>query len=202
MRLFRPVYERALAWSAKPGALWYLSGLSFVEAFIFPVPPELMMTPMALSRPHRAFTYAHVSLVFSILGSFVGYGLGHYAFAALTPLLAHLDLLRPINHAVDTLRAAMGSHWWSMLAVLVLAALQPVIPMKVITWSSGVVGVPLPAFVLCMAIGRAKRVYLLALLVRLFGERAEAIMHRHIERLGWGTLALLMVAGIWWLALR
>ncbi len=202
MRLFGPLYERALTWSAKPRALWYLSGLSFVEAFIFPVPPELMMLPMALSRPHRAFTYAHVSLVFSILGSFVGYMLGHFAFAALTPLLARLDLLQPINQAVATLRAEMGAHWLSMLGVLVLAALQPVIPMKVITWSSGIVGVPLPAFALCMAIGRAKRVYVLALLVRLFGERAEAIMHRHVERLGWGVLVLLVVAGVWWFALR
>lgn len=202
MRFFRPLYERALAWSAKPRAVWYLSGLSFIEAFIFPIPPEVMMTPMALSRPRRAFTYAHVCLLFSVLGSLVGYALGHYAFQALAPVLAELHLLEPINHAVDGLRQEMNTHWWSMMLVLFLAALQPVVPMKIITWASGIVGIPLPGFVVCMALGRGKRVYLLALLIRLFGKRAEDMMHRHIERLGWVILVLLIVLGVWWFALR
>lgn len=202
MRIFRPLYERALIWSAKPRAVWYLSALSFVEAFIFPIPPEVMLTPMALSRPRRAFNYAHLCLLFSVLGSLVGYELGHYAFEALSPLLAEMRLLEPINHAVASLREEMDSHWWSLMLVLILAALQPVLPMKIITWASGIVGVPLPAFVMCMTLGRAKRVYLLALLIRLFGKRAEDMMHRHIERLGWVILVLLLALGVWWFALR
>lgn len=202
MRLFRPLYERALLWSAKPRAVWYLSALSFVEAFIFPIPPEVMMTPMALSRPRRAFTYAHVCLLFSILGSLVGYELGHYAFEAMSPLLDRLHLLEPINQAVENMRREMNSHWWSLMLVLILAALQPVVPMKIITWASGIVGVPLPGFIMCMTLGRAKRVYLLALLIRLFGKRAEDMMHRHIERFGWVVLVLLVALGVWWFAVR
>lgn len=202
MRLFGPLYERALAWSAKPRAVWYLAGLSFVEAFIFPIPPEAMLAPMALAKPRRAFHYAHLSLLFSLLGSLVGYALGHYAFQALSPLLAQLHLLAPIEQGVDSLRQEMGRHWWSLVLVLILAALQPVVPMKFVTWASGIVGVPLPAFVVCIAIGRAKRVYLLALLIRLFGKRAEQIMHRHIERFGWVVLVLLVALGVWWFALR
>src|SRR5699024_11856638 len=69
---------------------------------------------------------------------------------------------------------------------------------KFVTWASGIVGIPVVAFLVCMAIGRAKRVYLLALLIRLFGKRAEEIMHKHIERFGWVVLVLLVVLGVWW----
>ncbi len=202
MRLFGPLYERALVWSARPRAVWYLAGLSFIEAFIFPIPPEVMLAPMALARPRKAFHYAHVSLLFSLLGSLVGYALGHYAFQALSPLLAQMHLLAPIQQGVDSLRQEINTHWWSLMLVLILAALQPVVPMKFVTWASGIVGVPLPAFLVCMAIGRAKRVYLLALLIRLFGQRAEEIMHRHIERFGWIVLVLLAGLGVWWFAWR
>jgi membrane protein YqaA with SNARE-associated domain len=202
MRLFKPLYERALTWSAKPQAVRYLAGLSFIEAFIFPIPPEAMLVPMALAKPDKAFRYAHVSLLFSLLGSVVGYMLGRYAFHALSPLLDSLHLLAPINEGVDSLRQQMNQHWLGLLLVLVLAALQPVVPMKFVTWASGIVGVPMPAFLLCMALGRGKRVYLLALLIRLFGKRAEDMLHRHIERFGWVVLAILVLLGVWWFGIR
>lgn len=198
MRLFNTLYERVMGWASHRHALWYLSGLSFVEAFIFPVPPEVLMTPMALARPRRGFRYAHVCLAFSILGSFVGYLLGHYAYQALTPVLAELHWLEPIQQVVDSLRREMNTHWWDMMLVLILAAVQPFIPMKVVTWASGIVGVPVIGFIVCIAIGRGKRVYFLALLIRLFGERAEAIMHRYIDRLGWVILCVLAaLVGAW-----
>jgi uncharacterized membrane protein YdjX (TVP38/TMEM64 family) len=86
--------------------------------------------------------------------------------------------------------------------VLTLAALQPVVPMKFITWAAGIVGVPIVPFLACMAVGRGKRVYLLALLVRLFGKRAEDMLHRNVERVGWAALVLLVVLGVWWFGIR
>jgi uncharacterized membrane protein YdjX (TVP38/TMEM64 family) len=80
-----------------------------------------------------------------------------------------------------------------------LAALQPVIPMKFVTWAAGIVGVPILPFLACMAVGRGKRVWLLALLIRLFGERAERTLHRNIEWIGRGALVLLAVLLAWWL---
>jgi membrane protein YqaA with SNARE-associated domain len=202
MRLFQPMYERALAWSAKPQAVRYLAGLSFIEAFIFPIPPEVMLAPMALAKPDKAFRYAHLSLLFSLLGSVVGYLLGHYAFQALMPLLDSLHLLAPIEEGVDNLRQQMNQHWLGLLLVLTLAALQPVVPMKFITWAAGIVGVPIVPFLACMAVGRGKRVYLLALLIRLFGKRAEDMLHRNVERVGWAALVLLVVLGVWWFGIR
>jgi membrane protein YqaA with SNARE-associated domain len=202
MRLFGPLYERTLRWSGHPHAERYLAGLSFVEAFIFPIMPEVMLAPMALARPARAFRYASVSLLFSLLGSLVGYVLGHYAFEALQPLLADLHLLAPILRGVENLRAQMTTHFWGLMLVLLLAALQPVVPMKFITWASGIVGVPLIPFLLCIALGRGKRVYLLALLIRMFGPRAAGLLHRHIERIGWASVVLLGGLLGWWFLLR
>ncbi|WP_201313143.1 DedA family protein [Dyella sp. EPa41] len=199
MRLFGPLYARALTWARDPRAVYYLCGLSFVEAFIFPIMPEVMLAPMMLGKRHKAFFYANISLLFSLLGSLVGYALGHWAFHALSPLLDSLHLLAPIEKGVDNLRMQMNEHWLGLLVVLALAALQPVVPMKFVTWASGIVGVPVIPFLVCMAVGRGKRVWLLALLIRIFGERAERILHKHIERIGWAALVILAGLLAWWI---
>jgi len=198
MRLFGKLYERALGWARHRHAERYLALLSFVEAFIFPVMPEVMLAPMMLARRERAFRYANISLLFSLLGSLVGYALGHYAFEALRPVLDSLHLLAPINTGVENLREQMSAHWLALLLVLALAALQPVVPMKFVTWASGIVGVPVIPFLVCMLVGRGKRVWLLAILIRLFGERAERMLHKHIEWIGWLAIVVLIGLGVWW----
>lgn len=198
MRLFGTLYARVLVWARDPRAVYYLCGLSFVEAFIFPIMPEVMLAPMMLGKRHKAFSYANISLLFSLLGSLVGYALGHWAFHALTPALQSLHLYDPIEKGVENLRLQMNQHFLELLLVLMLAALQPVVPMKFVTWAAGIVGVPVIPFLVCMLLGRGKRVWLLALLIRLFGERAERILHKHIEWIGWVALALLAALAGWW----
>jgi membrane protein YqaA with SNARE-associated domain len=198
MRLFGNLYARVLVWARDPRAVYYLCGLSFVEAFIFPIMPEVMLAPMMLGKRHKAFSYANISLLFSLLGSLVGYALGHWAFHALTPLLQSLHLYDPIQKGVENLRTEMNQHWLELLLVLMLAALQPVVPMKFVTWAAGIVGVPVIPFLVCILLGRGKRVWLLALLIRLFGERAERILHKHIEWIGWAALVILAALAGWW----
>jgi membrane protein YqaA with SNARE-associated domain len=202
MRLFGPLYARALTWARNPKAVYYLSGLSFIEAFIFPIMPEVMLAPMMLGKRHKAFFYANLSLAFSLLGSLVGYALGHWAFHALSPLLSSMHLLAPIETGVENLRLQMNQHWLGLMVVLALAALQPVVPMKFVTWAAGIVGVPIIPFLVCIAVGRGKRVWLLALFIRLFGERAEQLLHKHIERIGWAALIILVALAVWWFLLR
>jgi len=170
-----------------------LAGLSFIEAFIFPIAPEVMLAPMCLSQPRRGFRFASLSLAGSLLGSLVGYALGHYAYEAVRPLLS-LDMQQTIGAWVDTLRTDMQQHWWAMLGALLVAALQPVIPMKLVTWAAGIVGVPIVPFLACVAIGRGKRVFLIAAAIRIGGERAEAALRRYIEPVGWVALALIAAA--------
>lgn len=202
MRLFGKLYAQALLWARSPKAIYYLSGLSFVEAFIFPVPPEVMLAPMMLGKRHKAFHFANLSLLFSLLGALVGYALGHWAFQALRPVLDSMHLLVPIEQGVTVLRQQMAQHRWGLFGVLILAALQPVVPMKFVTWACGIIAVPVLPFLACIGLGRGKRVWLLALLIRLFGERAERILHKYIEWIGWAALVLLALLLVWWLWLR
>ena len=200
MKLFGPIYERALAWARNPHAPALLTGLSFAEAVFFPVPPEVMLAPMALSQPRRAFRFASLSLLGSLAGALLGYALGHYAYELVKPLFVSLGWIDRIDAQVEYLRGIAADSPWKTFWILVLAGFTP-IPLKFFTWASGIVGVPLLPFMASMAVGRGKRVYLVAAAIRLGGERAEAALHRWIEPLGWIATALL-VAGIGYLAWR
>jgi len=188
MQLFKPLYEFALRWAARPHAEWYLAGLSFIEAFIFPIAPEIMLAPMTLAKPRYWARYATISLAGSALGAFVGYALGHFAFHLLSPLLVKLGWMPSFESLVDKLH---GQGAWNIFWLLVLAGFLP-IPLKVFTWAAGFVGVPIPAFIAGMIVGRGKRVYVLSGLIRLGGERAEKALHRWIEWIGWGILGLIV----------
>lgn len=196
MRLFRPLYERALHWSRHPHAPRLLGGLSFAEAIVFPVMPEVMLAPMCLAQPRRGMWFASISLAFSLLGAVVGYLLGHYAYEWVRPLLDSIGWLEKIDAQVVELRRITAQSPWQAFWLLVLAGFTP-IPLKIFTWASGVVGVPMLPFLASMLIGRGKRVYLVALAIRLGGERAERALHRWIEHLGWGALVLLAALGGW-----
>jgi membrane protein YqaA with SNARE-associated domain len=200
MKLFGPMYERALAWARHPRAPALLTALSFAEAVIVPVPPEVMLAPMCLSQPRRSFRFATLSMLGSVAGAVLGYALGHYAFELLKPALASLGWIDRIDAQVDYLRGIAAQSPWKTFWILVLAGFTP-IPLKFFTWASGIVGVPLLPFLASMAVGRGKRVFLIAIAIRLGGARAEAALRRYIEPIGWTALVLL-VAGIAYLAWR
>lgn len=194
MKIFAPMYQRAIVWSRHPHAPRLLAGLSFIEAIIFPVPPEAMLAPMSLSQPKRALWFATISLAASMAGAVVGYLLGHYAFELMKPAFEALGMMDAIQHGIETVRTKMEESPWAVFWLLVAGGFAP-IPMKVFTWASGVVGVPWVPYLAAMAIGRGKRVFLIAIAIRLGGERAERALQRYIEPIGWGASAVLLVAG-------
>lgn len=200
MQIFKPLYERAILWARHPRAPALLTGLSFVEAIIFPVMPEVMLAPMCVANPKRSLWFATLSLLGSMAGALVGYALGHYAFEALKPLFAALGMLDSIESGIELVKAKMVESPWAVFTFLVLGGFMP-IPMKVFTWASGIVGVPMLQYVLSMLIGRGKRVYLLGIAIRLGGARAEAALRRWIEPVGWFATAL-VVALVGWLIWR
>lgn len=201
MKLFQPIYEKAMHWAAHPRAERFLAGLSFVEAIIFPVPPEVMLAPMTLAKPQRWFRYATVSLVFSLIGAVIGYLLGHFAFESVRPLLEWLGWLERIDVMVEKLRIDAAQSPWTAFWLLVIAGFLP-IPLKIFTWASGIVGVPMLPFLASMLVGRGKRVYLLCGALRLGGPRAEAALHRWIEPIGWIAVALIALAVVYFQFLR
>lgn len=192
MALFAPLYRRAMELSRHPHAPRYLGGLSFIEAFVFPVPPEVMLAPMTLAQPRAWFRYATISLVWALLGGLVGYAIGAVAIDLVMPVLTRLGYAAEFEE-VKTLAAEQG--FW----LLLVGGFTP-IPLKLFTLASGAVQMPLLPFLAGLFIGRAKRVYLVTGAIRLGGERAEQALHRHVEKVGWAALVLLvlLVAWIWW----
>lgn len=186
MKIFAPLYERMLGWSRHRHAPALLGGVSFVEAIVFPIPPEVMLAPMSLANPKRAYWFATISLVASMLGMFVGYAIGHYAIELAMPLLERLGYAEQFD---EIKRQASENGFW----LLLLAGFTPV-PFKVFTLASGAIGMPLLPFFFGALIGRGKRVYLVAWAIRLGGAKAEAMLRKHIEPIGWIALALLVGA--------
>lgn len=196
MKIFGPLYARAIQWARHRRAPSLLTGLSFFEAIVFPVPPEVMLAPMSLAQPRRALWFATLSLAGSLAGALIGYALGHFAFAAVQPLIEWLGWSERIDAQVAHLREVVAQSPWQAFWLLVLAGFTP-IPLKIFTWASGIVGVPLLPFLASMLVGRGKRVYLVAGAIRLGGARAEAALHRWIEPVGWIAMVLLVALAGW-----
>jgi len=185
-----------LKWANHDRAPTYLAVLSFFEAIIFPIMPEVMLAPMCVAQPRRGWWYATLSLAGSMVGALVGYALGHFAFEAIKPLLATMGMLPGIESGIAIVQARMAESPWAVFTFLVLGGFMP-IPMKVFTWASGIVGVPLLPYMLSMLLGRAKRVFVLAAVIRVGGARAEAVLRRWIEPLGWIATALVVLLIAW-----
>lgn len=195
MKLFGPLYVRALRWSAHPRAPAILFVLSLCEAVFFPIAPEVMLAPMSLARRDRALRYAAISLGGSTLGMCIGYALGHYAMGALMPWLEKLGYAAHF-HDIERQASDPAKGFW----LLFLAGFVPV-PFKIFTLAAGAVGMPLLPFFAGAIIGRGKRVFLVAGAIKLGGARGEAALHRWIEPVGWVGL-LLFVALVAWLVWR
>ena len=118
------------------------------------------------------------------------------AFEAVKPVFEALGMLPAIEQGITTVQAKMAESPWAVFTFLVLGGFMP-IPMKVFTWASGIVGVPMPQYLLSMLIGRGKRVFVLAAVIRIGGARAEAALRRWIEPLGWIATALVVVLIAW-----
>ena len=193
MKVFKPLYERALRWSVSPRAPLLLFILSLCEAVFFPIAPEVMLAPMCLARRDRALRYAAISLGGSIIGMTIGYALGHFALGLLMPWIEKFGYTEHF-HSIE--QQARANGFW----LLLIAGFTPV-PFKIFTLASGAVGMPLLPFFAGAIIGRGKRVFLVASAIKLGGERAEAALHRWIEPIGWAGL-LLFVAVLAWLVWR
>ena len=193
MKIFQPLFERAIVWARHKNAPALLTFLSFIEAIFFPVPPELMLAPMCVAQPRRGFYFASLSLLGSMAGMFIGYAIGFYAIELAMPFIEKMGYAAQFDSIKQ--EAAANGFW-----LLLIAGFTPV-PFKIFTLASGAVGMPLLPFFFGGAIGRGKRVFLVAGAIRLGGEKAEATLRRHIEPVGWGA-SVLLVGLVAWMFLR
>ncbi|NHA15275.1 YqaA family protein [Thioalkalivibrio sp. XN279] len=186
MRLFGPLYDRVLRWAAHPKAPWYLGGLSFAESSFFPIPPDVMLAPMALARPDRAWRLALLTTLTSVAGGLLGYAIGYFALEAIEPWLVSAGYWEGYLQARDWFET------WGFWAVLA-AGFSP-IPYKMFTVAAGALAMFLPAFVLASIVGRGGRFFLVAGLIRWGGAPMEQKLRHNVEFLGWLLVALLLLA--------
>ncbi len=169
--MLRRIYDWTIRMADHPQALWVLAVVAFVESSVFPIPPDVLMIPMILARPNRAWLIASVALVASVLGGLLGYAIG---------ALAYDQLGRPILEALGKADAmeAFNSRFndfgfWAVLT----AGITP-FPYKVITIMSGWTGMPLATFMVTSVIARGIRFFLVAALLWKFGEPIKAFIER------------------------
>lgn len=191
MGLFDGLYRRAMRWARAPRAPWYLAGLSFAESSFFPIPPDVMLAPMSLAQPARAWRFAFITTVASTLGGLFGYAIGYFALDLIEPLI------RDTHYWDGYLKARAWFDEWGFWAVFI-AGFSP-IPYKVFTIAAGSMAMALGPFALASVIGRGARFYLVAGLLAWGGPRMEQTLARYIEWLGWGVVAVL---GLAYFALR
>lgn len=180
--MFLRLYDGVLALAAHRRASAYLSALSFTESSFFPIPPDVMLIPMCLAKPLKAWLYAALCTLFSVLGGMAGYLIGKLAFEWIEPWLMG-------SHYAGAFTGAVAAfETWGFWYIL-LAGFTP-IPYKVFTISAGVVGMPFPAFIAGSVAGRGGRFFLVAGLIRLGGEKLADRMRKYIDLIGWLLIAL------------
>jgi len=182
MKLFSRLYERVMRWAGHRHAPWYLGGLSFAESSFFPIPPDVMLAPMALARTDRAWRFAAIASGASVLGGMLGYLIGHFAFAQIEPWL------QASNYWDRYLQAVAWFDEWGVWTIFI-AGFSP-IPYKVFTIAAGAISMAFLPFVLASAVGRGARFYLVAGLMKWGGRPMEEKLHRYVDTVGWLLVAL------------
>ncbi|MEO1139271.1 MAG: YqaA family protein [Pseudomonadota bacterium] len=181
--MLRRLYDWTLSLADHPRALWVLAIVSFIESSVFPIPPDVLMIPMILARPSRAWLIALVALVSSVLGGLLGYAIGALAYEQLgQPILESLG-------KADAMEAFGGRFndfgFWAVLT----AGITP-FPYKVITIMSGWTGMPLATFVATSILARGLRFFLVAGLLWKFGAPVRDFIER---RLGLVTILFVVL---------
>lgn len=184
--MIQRLYDWTLSLAEHRHALWVLALVSFVESSVFPIPPDIIMIPMIIARPSRAFLIAGVALVSSVLGGLLGYAIGALAFDALgQPILTTLGKADAM-HAFATRFNDLG--FWAVLT----AGVTP-FPYKVITIMSGWTGMPLLTFVATSILARGLRFFLVAALLWKFGAPVRDFIERRLPLMF--TLAVALLIG-------
>jgi membrane protein YqaA with SNARE-associated domain len=186
MRLFSALYDRVMSWSRHRHAPWYLGGLSFAESSFFPIPPDVMLAPMSMAQPAKAWWFALLTTLSSVAGGLLGYLIGAFAFELIEPMVS------PGGHYADAFGQAQS--WfdeWGVWVVFV-AGFSP-IPYKVFTITAGVLAMPLLPFVLASAVGRGCRFFLVAALMAWGGEPMERHLREYVDLMGWVMILLVVL---------
>lgn len=179
----RKIYDSVFHLSKENGAIYWLFAIAFIESSFFPIPPDVMLIPMILAAPKKAWSIASVATVGSVIGAYLGYAIGFYFFQLIAePLLNFYGYLEKFNSFKD-LYNQYGA--WIVFG----AGITP-FPYKIITIASGVVHMNLIVFTIASIIARGMRFYLVAWLLKKYGETMREFIEKN---LGWLSILFLLL---------
>ena len=184
--LIRRLYDWCVAMAGRREAFWMLGAVSFAESSFFPIPPDVMLIPMALARPDRAFYLAAWCSITSVAGGILGYAIGALLYDSVGTWLISLY---GYGDKVETFRAAYA-EWGAW--IILLKGLTP-IPYKIVTITSGFAGYNLGLFILFSMITRAGRFFVIAVLLYFYGAKAREIIERRLGFWLFVSLATIVV---------
>lgn len=187
MKIFSRLYKWTLHWADHKLAPRFLAALTFAESIFFPIPPDVLLAPMVLAKPHKAWHFASITTIASILGGAVGYWLGYLMFEPwIQPLITQFSYQDRFDIAL-----AWFNEWgvW----VVFIAGFSP-IPYKLFTVSAGFLQMAFLPFFIASAIGRGLRFFLVAGLIKWGGSAMEEKLRKWVDVLGWGLLCIIVVA--------
>ncbi len=184
--LTRSIYDYTLNLAAKQNALTWLFIISFIESSFFPIPPDIMIIPMVLATPKEAYKIAGVATIASVLGGCFGYFIGVYGFELIArPLLEFYGYMAQF--------AKFENYYHEYGAWIVFGAGITPFPYKIITIASGVVQLDLVVFTIASVIARGMRFYLIAWLLKRFGDPMKVFIEKNLNLLS--VLFLLLLIG-------
>ncbi|MCP5517087.1 MAG: DedA family protein [Verrucomicrobiales bacterium] len=187
--MMRRLYDWTLSWAERPGGAWALFFLAVAESSVFPIPPDVLLIALAVGVPKRAFRFAAICAVGSVLGGMIGYAIGAGAWHAVQGwFIPHL-FSQAAFEKVQTLYQGNA-----FLAILT-AAFTP-IPYKVFTIAAGVFNVSFWTLVSASIVGRSMRFVLVAGIIYVFGPSVKSWIEKYFDWCAWGFLILLVLGFI------
>jgi membrane protein YqaA with SNARE-associated domain len=185
--MLKRLYDWTLSLAARKSAEWWLFFIAFVESSVFVIPAEVLFVPMGLARPERAYRYAVIATIGSVLGAIFGWYLGHYAYEYVArPMLEFYGSLATF----EKLRDSASRDY--VLLMLVTSGLAHLPPMKVVSIVSGALSVNLWLFVGASIVARGLRFAVMAWLLRRYGEPIRAFIEKRLGLLA-AAAALVLI---------
>ena len=183
--MLRRLYDRTLALAGHRYAMWALALVAFVESSVFPIPPDLLIIPMVLAAPARAWRIAVVTTLASVLGGLLGYGIGAGLYEAIgEPIL--------VLYGYEEKFAAFSASYNEWGAWIVFTAGFSPLPYKIFTIASGVTELNLAVFLVASLVSRGARFFLVAGLLRYFGEPIRRFIENNLPVLTLAFCILLL----------
>ena len=181
--MFQTLYKKCLELAAHKSSNFYLGLVSFIESSFFPIPPDVMIIPMVISKKKSYLKIFLIASIFSVLGGVFGYFIGFLFF----DLAMYLVEFYGYQDKVENLKYSMsrGSGFMAWLSILFLAGFTP-LPYKAFTISSGLVAFNLPVFIIVSFISRSLRFFIVAYLSYKFGEYFTEFIDRYGSK--WFTI--------------